>query len=372
MGSPQPAECANEHLIQFINTKEDLLKEPNNKIFQAMSFKYPEIECSIENQKDISVLIDSGAQISCISQLLLNQLIKNNVVLEEIPVTNTFIKGATGVKSKRIRKQVYLPLTFQSSGQKVILCSHFFVVDGLAIPMLLGINWLCSQNSIINLQNKTLTFDIDQHGGRFTVNFKQIDTENPYQEPPEFVFLCEPSSEENFHFQNSPVDEFDLNDSESETDDMRIVDADDDFYCPKKEDFQKVVDSCELLNEDEKCQLLDLLLEYKEIFSQKPGLLKDFEYKIKTKPHAETYSPQTYPVPYKYREKVRETLKVMQKWGIIERGESGEYLNPLVVVIKSNGDVRLCLDGRKTNEILLPDRERTVAPDELMHEFFRH
>jgi RNase H-like domain found in reverse transcriptase/Reverse transcriptase (RNA-dependent DNA polymerase)/Integrase zinc binding domain/Integrase core domain len=74
-------------------------------------------------------------------------------------------------------------------------------------------------------------------------------------------------------------------------------------------------------------------------------------------------------VPFKYRGKVRETLQIMQKWGIIERGQS-EYLNPLVVVIKSNGEVRLCIDGRKMNEILVPDRERTLPPDEIMQHFF--
>jgi hypothetical protein len=99
----------------------------------------------------------------------------------------------------------------------------------------------------------------------------------------------------------------------------------------------------------DKNKLLNLLLEYKEIFSQKPSLLKNFEYEIKTKPHDPTYTPQiTYPVPYKYREKVRETLKVMQKWGIIESArESGEYLNALVVVIKSNGEVTTLLIWEK-------------------------
>jgi hypothetical protein len=96
--------------------------------------------------------------------------------------------------------------------------------------------------------------------------------------------------------------------------------------------------------------------------------LKNFEYTIKTKPH-QSFSQNNYPVPFKYRDKVRETLRIMQKWGIIERGKS-EYLNPLVVVIKSNGDVRLCIDGRKMNAILVPDRERTLPPDEIMQNFF--
>jgi hypothetical protein len=117
--------------------------------------------------------------------------------------------------------------------KKVILCTHFFVVEGLAIPMLLGINWLYSQNSIINLQNKTLTFDIDKQGGRCTLLFKQMDDKTSYQEPPEFVFMCEQNPEsENINFQNSPVDEFDLNDYFSEDDGLKIVD-DDDYYLPK-------------------------------------------------------------------------------------------------------------------------------------------
>jgi hypothetical protein len=51
--------------------------------------------------------------------------------------------------------------------------------------------------------------------------------------------------------------------------------------------------------------------------------------KLKQKPH-DSFTQQNYPVPYKYREKVRDNLKIMQKWGIIERGKSGDYLNPLV------------------------------------------
>jgi hypothetical protein len=271
-------------MIFFINTEEDLLKEPNNKIFQAMKFKYPEVECAIEHFQGVSILIDSGAQINCISQDFLHTLLQNNITLEEIPVTNTFIKGATGIRSKKVKKQVYLPLIFTTQDKTVKLFSHFFVVEGLAIPILLGSNWLFSQNSIINLKDSNLSFDIDQSKNRITVNCRQNVSPDLYQNPPEFIFMCEKESDLNCHsyYQNSPVDEFDFNEQLADADELKIVD-DDSYYLPKIEDFKEVVNSCNLLSEVEKQQLFDLLMEYKEIFSQKPGLLRNFEYKIKTK-----------------------------------------------------------------------------------------
>lgn len=38
----------------------------------------------------------------------------------------------------------------------------------------------------------------------------------------------------------------------------------------------------------------------------------------------------------------------MIQWGIIERGQSA-YINPLVIVKKKDGSVKLCLDARGLN-----------------------
>ena len=59
-------------------------------------------------------------------------------------------------------------------------------------------------------------------------------------------------------------------------------------------------------------------------------------------------------MPLAYREKVDEEIKRMLKMGIIQRSSS-PYINPLVPVIKKDGTVRLCLDARKLNDILLED-----------------
>lgn len=50
--------------------------------------------------------------------------------------------------------------------------------------------------------------------------------------------------------------------------------------------------------------------------------------------------------------------------GIIERANS-QYINPLVVVTKPSGAIRLCLDASKLNSLLVPDYECARSVDEL-------
>ena len=44
------------------------------------------------------------------------------------------------------------------------------------------------------------------------------------------------------------------------------------------------------------------------------------------------------------------------------------YWSPLVVVPKKDGTVRLCLDAKKINEIMLPDNEQMETPEALLQQ----
>ena len=65
---------------------------------------------------------------------------------------------------------------------------------------------------------------------------------------------------------------------------------------------------------------------------------------------------------------MQEELDKMIKGGIIERSVT-HYSNPLVVVIKKDGRVRLCLDARRMNQIIIPDRESPESINEIFQKF---
>ena len=95
----------------------------------------------------------------------------------------------------------------------------------------------------------------------------------------------------------------------------------------------------------------ELLKEYEHLFDgigTLPG-----EYKIEIEDHA---SPTVHPprrIPHMLKDKVKDELKRMEKMGVITKVEQPtKWVNPMVVVKKPNGDVRICLDPVDLNKVI--------------------
>ena len=109
------------------------------------------------------------------------------------------------------------------------------------------------------------------------------------------------------------------------------------------------------MNEETREQLERILWKHKAVFRKEPGRLTSYEHHLQVKEN-QPFIGRSYPIPMAYREKVDEEIKRMLDMAIIQRSSSS-YINPIVPVIKKDGTVRLCLDARKLNDILLEDWE---------------
>ena len=93
--------------------------------------------------------------------------------------------------------------------------------------------------------------------------------------------------------------------------------------------------------------------QYSELFS---GLGKtDWEYTIKLKPGYVPFALSTSRrVPLLLMEKVKKELQRMENMGVISRvDKSTNWCSGMVVVPKSDGSVRICVDLTKVNESVL-------------------
>ena len=63
-----------------------------------------------------------------------------------------------------------------------------------------------------------------------------------------------------------------------------------------------------------------------------------------------------YPILMRLRELVIAEINNLLEIGIIRRSNS-PYINPLVTSLKKDASVRICLDARKLNEIMINDYE---------------
>ncbi|KAG5898861.1 hypothetical protein JTB14_003255 [Gonioctena quinquepunctata] len=76
----------------------------------------------------------------------------------------------------------------------------------------------------------------------------------------------------------------------------------------------------------------ELLNKHNESIMYESRVAKEYVHKIEVK-ETEKFKSKNYPIPYKYREQVKEESEKMVKQGIIERSNSN-YINPIVVVVK--------------------------------------
>lgn len=121
------------------------------------------------------------------------------------------------------------------------------------------------------------------------------------------------------------------------------------------------------LNNDQKTQLLSLIENNRDVFSDKPGLCTTFTAKLRLK-NKEPFVLRSRPIPFYLKERVRAEVQRMLDLGLIERSSS-PFSNPIVPVVKEDDSIRLCLDARKLNERLVFDAEAPESIESLLNKF---
>ena len=74
-------------------------------------------------------------------------------------------------------------------------------------------------------------------------------------------------------------------------------------------------------------------------------------------------------VPFSLREKVQSTLHELEQLDIIEKVKGPTpWVSPIAVVPKPSGEIRLCVDMRRTNEAIVIERHPIPTVDEVLQE----
>jgi hypothetical protein len=76
------------------------------------------------------------------------------------------------------------------------------------------------------------------------------------------------------------------------------------------------------------------------------------------------------PVPYSARAGVRKQIEQMIEDGILELSDSS-FINPLMIAYRGNKELRICIEARRGNNVMLPDRARALPIDEVLQQFDR-
>ena len=118
------------------------------------------------------------------------------------------------------------------------------------------------------------------------------------------------------------------------------------------------------LTREQKSQLGELLVEFKDVFQKFPGCTDITEHVIEVSDASPIRLPP-YRLPHSYRETVKAEIQEMLKQGIIEPSTS-DWAAPLVLVKKKDGSLRLCVDFRRLNSVTKADAYPMPRVDEML------
>ena len=122
----------------------------------------------------------------------------------------------------------------------------------------------------------------------------------------------------------------------------------------QKETYKDVNVNPELSHEQKK-EIEELLVEFGDIFTDVPKVTNLGEHSIEIT-STDPVRTKAYPLPFALRDEVNREIDAMLRDKIIEPS-SASYMSPIVVVKKSDGTNRICVDYRKLNKVTVFDPE---------------
>ncbi|KAK7862689.1 hypothetical protein R5R35_000930 [Gryllus longicercus] len=122
-----------------------------------------------------------------------------------------------------------------------------------------------------------------------------------------------------------------------------------------KEEIRKKVMEQEKLRVDQKNALYEMLISVKDVFKNHNEPVKGYQFRIELT-DSRPFKAKNYPIPVAYRDEVRKLINEMIQEGVIRKATTA-YTNPILVVKKKDGSLRLCLDARRLNAVTVPYRD---------------
>lgn len=319
--------------------------------------KCPRIKCNIfEEQFD--ALVDTGAEISIISNELFDNIARENKV-PQLPVVGVTIIGATGKKSKPVNRQCFLPIKFNDNKIRDIC---FLIVYDIKIKLILGADFLSEFGATIsyNLRNITL---------------KDTESNNPI----EFYFENENNEYESYSVSINNRENYKTNDNinikvsaanvqlrhkiGSELKEKAKLNK---ISEPNKTDLINYVNDIKMLTKIQRNRLFTMLIKNKDVFSDNPGRVIGYEHVIKVNDQT-PYHKYQYTTPLAQEKDMDKAIENLLKDKIIEKTTS-QFINP-ILPIKKGDQIRPVLDARFLNKRIIPEYERPIPTDELLSKY---
>ncbi|KAJ0436024.1 putative nucleotidyltransferase, Ribonuclease H [Helianthus annuus] len=270
--------------------------------------------------KDVVVLVDGGSTHNFIEQALVDRfglLIDRAITFEVIVGNRDKVLCPGRVKNLSLIIQGYT------------ISADFWVLPVAACPVVLGIQWLKTLGPV-ETDYKNLTLGFTLSGARHTLQGLKA-TELQALPTSEFVALQGLA----YLLQIAPVGE------------------------------------AESTNHVPCMAIQEVLKRYDQVFQEPRGLppIRFHDHHIPLLPNARPVSSRPYRQPYYQKSEIEKQVRELLHQGLIRPSHS-PFASPVLLVKKSDGTWRFCVDYRALNDITIKDKYPIPVIDELLDELY--
>lgn len=365
-----------------------------------------------------NAIIDSGSEVNLLTESIYKDLVSAGVSTLSLPVANTVLVTAFGNKTRRIKDQIYVEFSIGGDSFE----SVFLVSPQLTSSVILGCDYANEYGIVLDFKRKCFRYELDgiEKVQLFNRGDRLRDVSNDGQElkgssaysnhliVQDSNLVREGGGSEVLGRRSLFIDA-------TEGDDVYKFDKDEEnygsrwegeffdvansrrFYCDSSErrvgeeglmypilvqntrigspdprslqavDVTALINANAHLNSLQKESLIKLLLKYLEYLTSKPGMCRRFQYEFVLS-DLKPVTGSSRVVPFAVRPIIREQIAQMLDDDILETCNS-PFINPITIVYKEGRKPRLCIDARKINSVMVPDRERVYPIGELLQRF---
>lgn len=332
----------------------ELLQENNTDLNASENIDHPYIKITVFDA-EILALLDTGAQTSLISQDLYDKLRATNKIAT-LPVTNSFLQGIGNTRRLRVNLQCFLIINISDK----IFEYSFIIARGLEPQLILGYDFLTHFKTDINMN--TFTFSISNIEDNRAIGVPIVNKDNLNSKTFNISFYD--------HFYEETHRKYAYQEIEDTYDKFRGFQESQSSKEITKQHMESLLDRInhdDSFSDEDKDLMKRTLLDNYDVFSEEPGLVTNYQCKLVVKPHA-VYQSKSYPIPFSKREAAEKEIARMLSLDVIEPSFS-HYSSPIVCIEKKDGGVRLCLDSRNLNKILINDQESPPNIVDLLQRF---
>ena len=313
-----------------------------------------------------------------------------------LPMCSLYCRGAIGKLRQRIKLQCMLNVIMNGGTYELI----FLVVPKLVLDIIIGCESFANWNAKVDFENHRLRL-IDK-GNVVNIPFLRedeeivdlVETEDDISQDTFFVeymglhnqkSMTEVHIEEiddaigkaNFIAGNlacvecknlARIREFELmrrdSDSDKNSNNMTILIIELDNGDSEVEIMINKVREIRGLSESQTAALEHVITKNGEVFTKRIGRCNSYVHSFEVT-DLTPFNHKSRPIPSALMTRTDEVIDKMLRDGVIEPSNS-QYINPLCIVVKADGSVRLTVDARELNRRTIPNHYRSEPIDKLL------